>query len=228
MAKADVTSEIVGYQQITIPTGYSLFTVTFKDVAGGAYDIQDIVPYQNGTVVTANAKVNIQKMDTAGAYLTSYGYRNGKGGWCQGLTYLGTGAVTFSDGEAMCINNSTGAEVQLQVSGAVDISPWSYEVGTGYSLIGNMTPAEIDIQDIVPYDLEGNVITANAKVNIQKMDTAGAYLTSYGYRNGKGGWCQGLTYLGTGAVTFAPGESACVYNNTGASIKLKFKSPIAE
>ena len=220
------SENIVGYQKITIPTGYSLFSVTFQDVGSGDYDIQDIVPYQNGVVVTANARVNIQKMDTDGYYLQSYGFRNGKGGWCSGLTYVGRDAVTFKDGEAMCINNTTGAEVQLQVSGAVALTPWSGVIPTGFSLIGNMTPSTIDIQDIVPYDLDGNVITANARVNIQKMDTAGYYLQSYGYRNGKGGWCSGLTYIGTGAVTFAPGEAACINNTTGAPIKLKYKSPV--
>ena len=197
-----------------------------RDVGGGSYDIQDIVPYQNGEVVTANAKVNIQKMSTDGAYLTQYGYRNTKGGWCTGLTFVGRDVVTFAAGEAMCINNTTGAEVQLQVSGAVDIEPWSGEIPTGYSLIGNMTPNTIDIQDIVPYDMDGNVITVNAKVNIQKMSSDGAYLTQYGFRQGKGGWCSGLTFLGTGAVTFAPGEAACINNTTGSSIKLKYKSPL--
>ena len=229
MAKADVTSEIVGYQEISVPTGYSLFTVTFQEVGGGNYDIQNIVPYTTeGAVVTGNNKVIVQKMDTTGAYLTTYNYRSTKGGWCQGSTFVGTEAVTFSDGEAMCINNNFGAVVKLRVSGAVAITPQTPALPTGYSLCGNMTPVTIDLQDITPCDSEGNVVTGNNKVIIQKMDTTGAYLTTYNYRTTKGGWCQGSTYVGTEAVTFAPGESFCLNNNFGAPVVLKYKSPISE
>lgn len=230
MATADVVSSgIVGYQQITIPQGYSLFTVTFKEVSGGNYDIQGIVPYTaDGAIVTANNRVAIQKMGADGGYLTVYNYRNARGGWCQGSTYLGTDAVLFADGEAMCINNTTGADIKFQVSGAVELSPQSSALGTGYSLVGNMTPATIDIQDIVPRDAEGNVITANNRVSIQKMGTDGGYLTVYNYRSARGGWCQGSTYVGTSAVTFAPGESFCLNNTTGSTVILDYKSPMAE
>jgi hypothetical protein len=221
------SANIVGYQQVTVPTGYSLFTVTFKNVDNGEYDLQNIVPYQNGAIYAVNNKVVVQKMDTAGAYLQTYNYRQGKGGWCKSLTFVGNGVVTFKDGEAMCVNNTTGAPIQLQVSGQVSLEPWSYEIPTGYSLIGNMTPAEIDMQDIIPYDLNGQVIAVNNKVVIQKMDSTGAYLQTYNYRQGKGGWCKSLTYAGTGVLVFAPGEAACINNQTGAPIKLKFKSPIA-
>ena len=217
----------MGYQQITVPTGYSLFTITFSGLTSETYDIQDIVPYQSGATLTSNAAIGIQKMDNGGAYLQLYVYRANKGGWCKGLTLQSRGAVTFANGEAMCINNTSGAEIQLQVSGQVVLEPWSAELGTGYSLIGNMTPAQIDIQDIVPYDLDGNVITTPAVVGIQKMDSTGAYLQLYVYRANKGGWCKGLTYQAPGTITFEPGESACLNNTSGAGIKLKFKEPVA-
>ena len=227
MANAEVTSGIVGYQQITVGTGYHLFTVTFKNVAGGDFDVQDIVPYLNGSVVEANAAVTVQKMGTDGGYLQVYGYRKGKGGWCKGLTLQDRGVVTFKDGEAFCVYNNAGGEITLQVSGQVEINPWSAEVATGYSLVGNMTPVKIDIQDIIPYNMNGEEITGNATVTLQKMGADGGYLQVYGYRKGKGGWCKGLTLQSRGTVEFEPGESACLYNNTGATVQLKFKSPVA-
>lgn len=167
-------------------------------------------------------------MDTNGAYLQTYVYRNAKGGWCKSLTYQGRGVITFANAEAMCVNNALQTPIKLRVSGEVEINPASETLGTGYSLIGNMTPSEIDIQDIVPYDLDGNVIEDAAKVGIQKMDTTGAYLQTYVWRNNKGGWCKSLTFQPRGTIVYAPGESACVNNATGKNIVLKFKSPIAE
>jgi hypothetical protein len=115
-AQADAveSANIVGYQQVTVPTGYSLFTVTFKNVNGEEYDLQNITPYQNGAIYSVNNKVIVQKMDTAGAYLQTYNYRQGKGGWCKSLTYAGTGVLVFSPGEAACINNQTGAPIKLK------------------------------------------------------------------------------------------------------------------
>ena len=217
------SENIVGYQQITVGTGYHLFTVTFDEIGttDGTCNINGIKVYQNGEEYATNNRVYLQKMDSTGAYLTTYNYRKGKGGWCQ-LATLKTD-VTVKNGEAVCINNTTGADIQLQVSGAVNLDPWSGTLPTGYSLCGNMTPSTINLNDVVPYQ-DDEVYGTNNRVYLQKMDSTGAYLTTYNYRKGKGGWCQ-LATLKTD-ITLEPGESFCVNNTTGAAIQLKFKSPM--
>ena len=219
------TSNAVGYQNIRIGTGYHLFTVTFGEVGSndGSYNINGIKVYQNGEEYASNNKVILQKMDSTGAYLTSYNYRMGKGGWC--ITNTLQTDVTLTSGEAVCLYNNTGADIDLQVAGAVNLEPWSAELSTGYSLCGNMTPVTLNINDIVPYQ-NGEVYESNNKVILQKMDSTGAYLTSYNYRKGKGGWC--ITNTLQEDVTLEPGESFCLYNNTGDKITLKYKSPISE
>ena len=223
VANAEVSSGIVGYQQITVGTGYHLFTVTFGEVGNtaGTFNINGIKVFQNGAEYTQNNKVILQKMDSTGAYLNVYNYRKAKGGWCAGAT-LQTD-VTVVDGEAVCINNTTGADIELQVAGEVNLNPWSGTLVAGYSLCGNMTPNTINLNDVVPYQ-NGEVYASNNKVLLQKMDSTGAYLDVYNYRKGKGGWCSGTT-LKTD-ITLAPGESFCVNNNTGAAIQLKFKNPV--
>ncbi|MBQ4440009.1 MAG: hypothetical protein II909_02570 [Kiritimatiellae bacterium] len=229
MAKADVTSEIVGYQQITIPTGYSLFTVTFKDVGGDEYDIQDIkVLTTAGADYASNNKVKMQKLSVAGEYLTLYNYRLSKGGWCQGSTYVGTAAVTFADGEGVALYNGDASELKLQVSGAVNLTPVSTAIPTAsYKIIGNPTPVSVDLQDVIPY-LGENICSANNKVKVQKIGTDGEYGTLYNWRQSKGGWCQGSTFVGENVVTLAPGEGLAVYNGESEAVTLKFPSPISE
>ena len=225
------SENVVGYQKIAIPTGYSLFTVTFQDVVGGEYDLKDITPLDaNGNTLTSSmAKIKIQKMDSSGAYLTIYNYNTlGGRGWCQGMTALTDGQVTFKDGESFCINNGQGAEVMFQVQGAVNLAPQSTVLSTGFSLTGNMTPVTVDLKDIVPCDANGNALTSSmAKIKVQKMDETGAYLTIYNYNTlGGRGWCQGMTALTAGQVTLEPGESICVNNGQGEPIILKFPSPL--
>ena len=218
----------MGYQQIEIPEGYSLFTVTFKDITETTFDIQNIIPYDaDGVEIASNSKIMLQKMDDTGTYLTTYNYRKGRGGWCAGNTLVEAGTVTLKDGEAVCLNNKYGSVIKVQISGQVELRPQT-TLAKGYSLVGNMTPATIDLQDMIPYDLDGNEIALNSKVMIQKMDSDGAYLTTYNYRKSRGGWCAGNTLIETGDVTFTPGEAFCLNNKYDTAIVLKFKSPIAQ
>ncbi len=203
--------------------------MTFKNIAGGEYDIQNIkVLTTDGADYTANNKVKMQKVSETGDYLTLYNYRLSKGGWCQAATYLGTGAVTFADGEGVALYNGELTDVVLQVSGAVNLTPVSTAIpAASYKIIGNMTPVAVDLQDVIPY-LGENICSANNKVKVQKVGTDGSYGTLYNWRQTKGGWCQSATFIGRGAVTLAPGEALAVYNGELDAVTLKFPSPISE
>ena len=203
--------------------------MTFKDIGGAEYDIQNIkVLTTEGTDYAVNNKVKMQKVSAAGEYLTAYNYRLSKGGWCQAATYVGTGAVTFADGEGVALYNGDTSALVLQVSGAVNLAPVSTEIpASSYKIIGNMTPVQVDVQDVIPYIGE-EICSANNKVKIQKVGTDGEYGTAYNWRQTKGGWCQSATYIGREAVTLNPGEALAVYNGELSAVTLKFPNPISE
>lgn len=205
-----------------------MFTATFKDVSGENYDVQDIkVLNTDGTDYTVNNKVKIQKLSSDGEYGTVYNYRQTKGGWCTGSTFVGRDAVTFANGEGVALFNGADIDLVLQVSGAVDLAPVSTSVASdSYCIIGNMTPVEVDIQDVVPYIGE-EICSANNKVKIQKLGADGEYGTVYNWRQSKGGWCTGSTYVGRDALKLAPGEGLAVNNGEASAITLKFPSPLA-
>ena len=182
----------------------------------------------DGQAVNAEVLQLPQKIteDGQGDYsATVYKYRADKGGWTNGKT-LQTG-VTLKNGEAVCVNNTSGAAVEFRSSGEVDLSPVSAEIGEGFSLYGNMTPVTIDINDMKVY-VGDTELQDNNVVVLQKMneDGLGDYsATVYKYRADKGGWTNGKT-LQTG-VTLAPGEAFCINNTSGKTITLKFPSPLA-
>lgn len=71
---ADVTSQnIVGFQQIKLEKGWSLFSVTFKDVSGEKYSLDDIIVCdasgtpidKERTVIAQMCKIN---QNGSGAY----------------------------------------------------------------------------------------------------------------------------------------------------------------
>ncbi len=234
MAMADgsgvVSSDIVGYQQVTIKAkAYQLFTATFLDVEGDAYDIQGVkVVNADGTSYTANNKVKIQKVSSDGNYGTTYNYRFGKGGWCQNATFLGDGVVMLANGEGVALYNGDDNDLALMVSGKVNLTPVSMTIPSKtYQIIGNLTPVTVDIQNVKPFigDVE---CSANNKVKIQKVLANGNYGTTYNYRKSKGGWCQNATFLGAETVYLEAGEGVAVYNGEDEAITLHFPSPISE
>lgn len=223
-AQADAveSSNIVGYQEITIPAGYSLFTVTFKDPTSATFDMRNIVPQ-----VADKNKVYAQKCAADGSYTTLYNYRPDKLAWYQGIKALSE-AVPLFNGEALCFNNKYENDVKLLVSGEVVVEPWSGAIPSGYTLVGNMTPVEIDLQDIIPYDIAEtpSIVADKNKVYLQKCGPDGSYLTLYNYRPDKGQWYQGIKTVERGTVVFASGEAACLNNKYDTPIQLKFPAPI--
>lgn len=169
-------------------------------------------------------------MDTEGGYLDpSLNYRSGKSGWCNKSALVTD--VCVEKGEAVCLDNESGSALTLRVSGEVVLTPVSKIFPAGYSLAGNMTPVTINMNDIEVYyrtspDGEWEIFPSNNQVFLQKMDTEGGYLDpSYNYRSSKSGWCNKSSLVTN--VTFAPGESFCLDNESGYEIQLRFKSPVA-
>ena len=64
------------------------------------------------------------------------------------------------------------------------------------------------------------------KIRLNKMDVSGTYLTTYNYRQAKGGWCQNATLQQN--ITLNPGEAFCINNTSGVEIQLRYKSPIVK
>ena len=254
VAKADVTSEIVGYQQITIPQGYTFFTATFKDVQGGVYDIKDIkvlnsagkeMNDDNSTSPSQRSrnKVQFQKLSATGAIDASHTYKfttqNNKG-WCDSSTPLTDGECTFTDGEGFYFYNGQGEDVIFQMSGSVKLTQTSIPVATGYSIFGNSTPVVIDVRDIKVYNSDGKEMNddnsttpsrrSRNKIQIQKLADTGAIDASHTYKfttqNNKG-WCDNSTPLAEGEFELQPGESVYLYNGQGETVYLQLPSPIS-
>ncbi len=228
-----VSSDIVGYQNVDLANGYSLFTATFKGIGDvTTFDLTDMVPKTPGGVnITGNNKVQVFLLDTAGNYGTTYSWYGSLGGWStdNGESTIGSGAVTIGDGVGVAVYNqlkvlaTTGAEstarqavstnAVFQVSGAVELTPANATV-SGYSLSGNSTPVAVDLAEITPVTTNGVTITGNNKVQVFLLDTAGNYGTTYSWYGSLSGWStdNGQSVVQAGAVKLNPGQGFAVYN----------------
>ena len=233
MAKAEVVSrDIVGYQNVDLANGFSLFTATFKGIGDvTTFDLTDMVPKTPaGANITGNNKVSVYLLDTAGNYGTPYSWYGSLGGWsADGTSTIASGTVTIGDGTGIAVYNSlkvlatTGVEstartadstnAVFQVCGAVELTPANAAV-SGFSLSGNTTPVAIDLTDITPVTTNGVTITGNNKVSIYLLDTAGNYGTPYSWYGSLSGWStDGSTVISEGDVALNPGQGFAVYNS---------------
>jgi len=252
-ATGDVSSgNIVGYQQITLPNGFSFFTATFKDCGSVAssLDIQKISSTQTDgsdwkTSGSSNTKcagnIRVQKVGTSGAYLDEYRYYSTKTpqGWynSDGTAYITDGTVSLENGEGLVVNNTHPVGAKLLVRGEVELVP-ARVLPNGFSFCGNFTPVTVDLQDITSTQADGTEWktsgSSNTKctgnIRIQKIGTDGAYLDEYRYYSTKTpqGWYDstGTTYIEKNTVSFAAGEGFVVNNTHPVGARLVLPNPV--
>ena len=204
------SANIVGYQDIVVPNGYSMFTVTFKKTSAAAYsyDVKDIqvlnsagevMNDDNSTTPTRRSrnKVILQKMNpTTGGLYGDHSYKfntQSSKGWCDGSTPLGDGELTFQDGEGFAVTCPQGDSIKFRVSGEVVLTPISMAIPNGYSIIGNMTPNTVDVKDIKVLNSAGIEMNDDSsttpsqrsrnKIIIQKMNpTTGGLYGDHSYK----------------------------------------------
>lgn len=116
MAHGVESANIVGYQNITLESGFSFFTPTFKAITGGSLDIQNIKCLQaDGSEWLASGKgatkcagaVSLQKVDSTGRFGTEYSYYSTltPAGWYSDNGTVYAEGVTFAAGEGFIVQN---------------------------------------------------------------------------------------------------------------------------
>lgn len=207
-----LSSSKVGYQTTPI-SGYQMKTPTFKNVTTENYPIDNFM-VQNAT----DAATTIQVLDTAGQSVgTYYWYNEYEGlpaGWFDALGNEPAN-IELAPGEAVLFNtNESGVSIQSagEVPGEIT------HTVSGYMMIGNGSPVNVEIDDVV---VNG---ATDAATTIQVLDTAGQSVgTYYWYNEYEGlpaGWFDALGNDPAG-ITLAPGESLLFNSNeTGVTVTI--------
>ncbi len=218
-----------------MPSGYAIFTATFKGIDPAGIDINTLKPAtQNGVTLVGDGKVTIYALDTDGNYGTPIVWYGTKGYWSKdnGASKLADGEIVLRDGQGFALNNalktlngeeSTHRNAKLSpatitVSGEVDFV-CANVIPYGYSINGNATPVAFDLRDIEPQTPAGVTLTGDGKATIYLLDTDGNYGTPIVWYGSKKYWSQdngatsiGETMLGAG-VGFAVNNALKTLND---------------
>ena len=228
------STTVVGYQIQTVGEAYSLQVASFQGIGVSTYNIQDLKPSAPEGTALGGGVFDLQTLDETGGmseqfyYMTvadDYGIT--KDGWYNddGETFS---TKTFERGEGFMFNNSTGASAGLTFSGAVYTNEVTVVAPEAYSLMGNIRPMNLSIQDLVPV-APGGTAVGGGVFDLQTLDEAGGMAEQFYYMTAaddygitKDGWYNddGET-LST--KVFSPAEGFMFNNSTGASAGLKYK-----
>ena len=209
-------------------SGNSLFTPIFKSVSNASFNLTDIQPRKSDTTefgtggsTRCNGAIKINKISSDGNYTATYSYYEtpARLGWYDnsGNQVTSENPVTFSDGEAMLVNNQyKNLPVTFQVSGEVDLINKNL-IPAGNGLFGNNTPVEINLANIVVLNQDGNAFgtagatRCNGAVKVNKISAEGNYTTTYSYYEtpARLGWYDnsGIQVTTENPVTLAAGEA---------------------
>ena len=204
-----VSSNIVGYQKVTLQPGFNFVAPQFTAVGGGAIDLQSIK--LDVADEDASGNDNIQILDEGGATLATYfwypadWFGGEHSGWIDG----DTGELveeSLANGLSVLVDSADTATVTI----AGEVSPDNTTVVSvaGFNFVGNSTPVEIDIQDI---QIDVADEDASGNDNIQILDEGGATLATYfwypadWFGGERSGWIDGDTGE-LAEVSLAPGQ----------------------
>ena len=186
-----ISSDIVGYTTLNITKQYTLLSIGFDKVGGGAIDIQDAFPYGTGMTKGLNftAGDNIQIMKEDGDYeiyfLSNGHYGKGGASYNEALdgkwSLAGKNAVAeraLASGTSFWYLSRNGATTPftMTVAGAVNKSDSeTYDITKSYTLIGCPYPCDGAIKggiEVTGATAGLNFTTAD---NIQIMNDDGGY-----------------------------------------------------
>ena len=234
----------VGYNTASATKGYKLGAITFDGLTDAKIDIQSIVPvFPEGTDLDdKDYKFTLQTFSaSAGAakqwwYLTEGSMEECEDGtgWYLFGEYEEKAAYEFAQGEGFMFQSQfpDGTGAGYTIAGEVCAGETVIPVNKGYKLIGNIRPATVSIQDLVPVFPEGTgVDDMDYKFTLQTFNaSAGAakqwwYLTEGSMEECEDGtgWYLFGEYEEKAVYDFAPGEGFMFQSqfsdNSGAGLK---------
>jgi len=202
LVSAQIASvNIVGYQNLALPTGYKMMTSTFIPVGsdGAVLRLADIVP-SNFSIFNGDT-VQFFNLNGSGSVTNMVSWM---GGWVDATTYADMSNLEIPAGTGMFVF-STQANVTFQMVGEVALAELPLAISSGYTVVGNSSPVAITLGNVVPTNFS---IFEGDTIQFFNSNGNGGVVTMASYM---GGWVDATTYADLSATVLNPGDGFFVY-----------------
>ncbi len=209
----------MGYQKVTLDSGFNFVAPQFTAVGGGPISLQSIK--LDVSDADATGADNVQILDAGGATIETYYWmpsdmvNSGVAGWVDGDDLAD---VTLPNGCSVIVDSEFVETVT--VAGEVNTNAIQIAAQEGFNFVGNATPVTISIQDI---QVDIDDADAMGTDNIQILDQGGATIATYYWmpsdmvNSGVAGWVDGDDLAD---VDLAPGQGVLLDTTDGVTITL--------
>ena len=192
----------MGYLNSSVPSGYQMFTPAFEGISA-TYNLQEIVPSGDGLGGWGDVAVQVMNADGSWGGFYQYWTEDNSGvetGWYD--SEMNKADVTISPAIGVMVQIDSD-DVQLTTAGTVSSSDIEVSLPVGYTMLGNGTPVNVNVQDIVPF---GDGLGGWGDVAIQFMNADGSWGGFYQYwtEDNSGvedGWYDGSMNKATDTLT---------------------------
>lgn len=206
---------MVGYQNKTITTGFSLSTPTFQDIGADGLNLQN---FRLSDTAAGDGTEMIQFLDAEGQNTEIWVWLNENAGQTPGWYDFNTWApIEKTVDTAVGYLMNVSATVDISISGQVKKGSATVSIPAGFSVRGNSTPTDIDIQSIKLAD----TAAGDGTEMIQFLDAEGQNTEIWIWLNENAGQTPGWYDFNTWApieYTVKAGEAFLI--NTSAPVDM--------
>ena len=209
---------VVGYQNIAINPGFNMIAFNFQPMDGSEdIAIADFVQNKDGLIAGTNTGDSDQIQVWDGSAFTTYFYKAKKttmpGKFTQGPAWVKNGATTtvttdtIKRGSGVWFARPTDkAAGEITVSGAVNATAKTHDIGAGFNMISSAFPVEMKLNGgLIDWVESGAVAGTNTGDSDQIQVWDGSAFTTYFYKAKKttmpGKFTQGPAWVKNGATT---------------------------
>ena len=221
MAADIVSSDIVGYQNKTVTTGFSLQTPTFTDIGVDSYDLANF-KFVDGA---GDGTETIQVLDASGVNNETWAWLTAANsgmpdGWYDFNTWAPiVASIVPGDGYLMNVS----ADVDVQFAGQVKKGKTTVTIPAGFFIAGNCTPSPVSIQSLKLVNAAGD-----GTETIQVLDATGVNNETWAWLTEANsglpdGWYDFNTWEPI-VATIAPGEAFLM--NVSADVDMEVPSAL--
>ena len=234
-----VSSNVVGYQKLTIPSkGFALLANPFTVVGseGDRFRINDMFTNDSEVSNAGRGQTQADKVQTfnpATQGYTTYFYssRVSGNGWALGSKPTAAATDEFEDGAGYWYYNYGDNAITLNVAGEVATNEVTVTLVPGFTLVCNPFPADLALNGDIDWETAG----ANAgrgqtqadKIQTFNPTTQGYTTYFYSSRVSGNGWALGSKPTAATTDPIPAGGGFWYFNYGNESITITLKSPLA-
>ena len=227
-----VSSNIVGYNKVTLTTGYNMLSPMFTYVGGGDKAIVDLFEEKEGFVGSDTASdADYFSIWYGGGYAYTYFYSTDAGDenvdakWASGEDSFTETTDDLPPNTGFWFYNRAGQKT-VTLAGEVPTNDVTVSVSAGYTMLANPFSAPLPVKSIVA--VSGSFVGSDTASDADYISVwrNGGYDATYFYStDAEGAWASGDDSFTETEDTIGPGEGFWFYSRNTSQITIKLPCP---